>query len=51
MINLFDDDNTEEQLTGKVCPKCGYPTVIESDLEVCYYCGWFEGCEEENADI
>ena len=35
----------------KVCPKCGYPTVIESDLEVCYYCGWFEGCEEENADI
>ena len=33
----FEDD---EEITGKQCPICGYPTVLESGLEVCYHCGW-----------
>ena len=42
MIN--EDD---EELTGKNCPVCGYPTVRELGLEVCYHCGWSEGDEPE----
>lgn len=34
---LIDED---EHLTGNNCPRCGYPTVIEYGLEVCYHCGW-----------
>jgi len=42
----------DEQLTGNNCPNCGYPTVLEFGLEVCYKCGWHrEEDEEENADI
>lgn len=44
-ITIEDD---AEQLTGNVCPICCYPTVYEYGLEVCYRCGWFEGCEEIN---
>lgn len=44
-------NNNEEELTGENCPNCGYPIVLEYDLEVCYKCGWFknpllEGKEE-----
>ena len=39
-----DDD---EQITGNQCPVCGYPTVLEYGLEVCYKCGWSEGDEPE----
>ena len=42
MIN--EDD---EELTGNNCPVCGYPTVREMGLEVCYHCGWSEGDEPE----
>ncbi len=44
-INSEDD----EVLTGLTCPKCGYPTVEEFGLEVCYHCGWSK--DEENTDI
>ena len=37
----------EEEITGKNCPVCGYPTVREYGLEVCYHCGWSEGDEPE----
>lgn len=30
----------KEQLAGYVCPKCGYPVVVEYGLELCYQCGW-----------
>lgn len=33
-------EDEKEQLTGNNCPRCGYPTVIEYGLEVCYGCGW-----------
>lgn len=37
----------EEEITGNNCPVCGYPTVREYGLEVCYHCGWSEGDEPE----
>lgn len=42
----FEDD-LEEELSGQNCPRCGYPIVIEEGLELCYRCGWYDGCEEE----
>ena len=33
-------EDEDEHLTGNNCPRCGYPTVIEYGLEVCYHCGW-----------
>lgn len=36
-LDLGDED---EKLTGDNCPVCGYPIVLEYDLEVCYRCGW-----------
>ena len=41
---LFDD------VVGK-CPNCGFPTVYEEGLEVCYYCGWSEEQEEEGKNV
>lgn len=40
-------DMNDEELTGNNCPVCGYPTVREYGLEVCYHCGWSEGDEVE----
>lgn len=40
-----NDELISEELTGNNCPNCGYPTVYEFDLEVCYKCGWYK---EEN---
>lgn len=40
------EDNKE--VLGNTCPKCGHYTVVESGLEVCYYCGSYSGMEEEN---
>jgi len=37
----------DEEITGKNCPVCGYPTVREYGLEVCYHCGWSEDDEPE----
>ena len=37
----------EEQLANYNCPNCNYPVVLESGLEVCYYCGWYKGQEQE----
>lgn len=44
MTKEFDLED-DEQLTGDVCPVCGYPTAIEFGLELCYHCGWSEGDE------
>ena len=44
----FEDTALEEELTENNCPRCGYPIVIEAGLELCYRCGWYDGCEEEN---
>lgn len=46
-IDNFNDE--DEQLTGENCPICGYPTVLEYGLEVCYKCGWSKD-EETNND-
>lgn len=43
--NIGIDD---EQLTGDNCPICGYPIVLECDLEVCYNCGWSKDDEDED---
>lgn len=40
-------DTDDEILSGDNCPICGYPIVIESDMEVCYRCGWFKEDEKE----
>lgn len=40
-------DVDDEQITGDNCPECGYPTVLESGLEVCYKCGWYKDEAEE----
>lgn len=37
----------DEKLTGNNCPVCGYPTVYEFGLELCYHCGWSEEDEPE----
>lgn len=39
----------EETLTH--CPNCEYPLEEEEGLAVCYHCGWFEGCDEEEEDV
>lgn len=44
--NFDDYEEIVEQLTGNVCPVCGFPTVTEEGLEVCYKCGWYEGSEQ-----
>ena len=41
--SVFTTTNEDEELTGKNCPVCSYPTVREYGLEVCYHCGWSEG--------
>lgn len=41
----------DEQLTGENCPICGYPTVLEYGLEVCYKCGWSKDDEEDIEDV
>jgi hypothetical protein len=48
MINrqLQADIDGNEELTGDNCPVCGYPIVLEDDLEVCYQCGWFKEDEK-----
>lgn len=43
-MNTGIEDN--EELTGNTCPVCGYPTVREFNLELCYHCGWTELDEE-----
>ena len=42
--NQQEDD---EEITGNNCPVCGYPTVREYGLELCYHCGWSEDSEPE----
>ena len=42
-----DIKQDDEEITGKNCPVCGYPTVREYGLEVCYHCGWSEDDEPE----
>lgn len=42
-----EEDDDDEEITGNNCPVCGYPTVRECGLEVCYHCGWSEGDEPE----
>ncbi len=37
-VSIMTDE--DEELTGNQCPRCGYPTVLEYGLEVCYGCGW-----------
>ncbi len=46
---LEDMDNEDEgyKNSDSLCPVCGYPTVREYGLEVCYHCGWSEGDEPE----
>ncbi len=39
-------DEYDEELAGYNCPRCGYPVVIEMDLELCYHCGWSKDEEE-----
>jgi len=39
-------EEEKEELTGDICPVCGFPIVIEEGLEVCYRCGWYKGCEQ-----
>lgn len=46
MINK-DYMKDDEKLMDYNCPVCGYPIVLESDLEVCYNCGWFKHDEEK----
>ena len=41
------EQEDDEEITGKNCPVCGYPTVREYGLEVCYHCGWSEDDEPE----
>ena len=50
LLSTSIDNNWDihESLTGDSCPICGYPIVLEEDLEVCYACGWYRGCEEGN---
>lgn len=43
---IGENQEVNEQLTGYNCPICGYPIVLEGDLEVCYQCGWFKDEEE-----
>lgn len=45
--SVFTTTDEDEELTGNNCPVCGYPTVYEYGLEVCYHCGWSEGNESE----
>lgn len=47
MYIMTNDNDDKEQITGNQCPICGYPTVLEYGLEVCYKCGWSEGDEPE----
>lgn len=44
LLSTLTDD---EEITGNNCPVCGYPTVREMGLEVCYHCGWSEDDEPE----
>lgn len=44
--NQYQDED-DEAVTGKNCPVCGYPTVIEYGIEVCYHCGWSKDSESE----
>lgn len=46
-IKESQQEEDEEEITGNNCPVCGYPTVREYGLEVCYHCGWSEGDEPE----
>lgn len=46
LTNVYYD--IDESITGDDCPVCGYPTVEEEGLELCYRCGWYKGCEEDN---
>ena len=41
-MNTGINSEEDEILTGRLCPKCSYPTVEEFGLEVCYHCGWSE---------
>ena len=41
-----DIKEDDEEITGNNCPVCGYPTVREYGLEVCYHCGWSKDEEE-----
>ena len=31
-----------EELSGYTCPQCGYPMVVEGEIDVCYKCGWWQ---------
>lgn len=46
-VSIMTNNEDDEHPTGNNCPVCGYPTVLEYGLEVCYKCGWSEGDEPE----
>ena len=46
----IDLSEIEETETEEKCPVCGYPIVLEEGLEVCYRCGWYRGCEQQNGE-
>lgn len=45
MTKREEQEQTEE-LSGYDCPQCGYPMVVEGDVDVCYKCGWWQERKE-----